>query len=102
MANAAELIPDLAAEIETLKPFENLAAACDAINGRNGGKGLRTRYFERLYAARVSASLVHSIGAEIDRLCTREIALLSPIQDRESGWTSWPVYVLTDAERDAL
>lgn len=104
--NASELVGDLTAEIAALKPFANLAAACDAMNGRNGGSGLRTKYIERLYASGCGDVLVHSIGAEIDRLCTIEIALLSPIQDREHdagrGWTSWPVDYLTESERAAL
>lgn len=100
--NGAEIIPELIAEIAALKPFANLAAACDAINGKNGSGGLRLKYMNRLYASGCGDVLVQSIGAEIDRLCTRDIALLSPIQDRESGWTSWPVEYLTQAERDAL
>lgn len=100
--NAATLAADLAAELVALKPFANLRAACDAINGRNGGRGLRVKYVELLYGAGVGDVLIQSIGAEIDRLCSREIALLSPIQDRETGWTSWPVDQLTEAERAAL
>lgn len=104
--NGAEIIPELTAEIEALKPFADLAAACDAMNGRNGAGGLRKRYVQRLYNARVSDPLVHSIGHEIDRLCSREIALLSPIQDREHdggrGWSSMPLDYLTDEERSQL
>jgi hypothetical protein len=101
--NGAEIIPKLAAEIEALKPFADFAAATAAMDGEGG---LRVRYVQKLYDAHLSAPLVQSIGSEIDRLCGREVQLLTPIQDREHaggrGWTSLPLNHLSQAERDAL
>jgi hypothetical protein len=51
------------------------------LNGRNGGTGIRYKYLSMLYAAPPQSDvLTQNIGAEINRLCDSEIALLTPIQ----------------------
>ena len=105
--NSDSIIADLKAEIEQLKPFADWATACAAINGERGNGGLRRKYNQRLYDARHAEGMSDlrfiGIADQIDRLCGREVQLLTPIQDREHaegrGWTSFPINLLTDEER---
>lgn len=105
--DAAKALPDaLRSEIAKLEPFADHAAASRAINGADGGEGLRTRYLNALYrhasAGKLSDIFITHVGASIGVQCDRAVALCVPIQCTETRWTSHPIDCLTQAERDAL
>lgn len=82
----AKLLPaELEAEIAALGSISTYAQAIAAMNGRNGGSGIRQRFMNRLYAAQaavpLSDPLFIDLANQINRACDDVIRPLVPVVD---------------------